>query len=76
MKLGIKNYQPTINDQIYDSFKGRVIDEMDSEMITLAVAPENELFYRENYIKSVVVELTPDPIGIYHVYQEQSGYCK
>jgi len=62
IETGIKNYQPTINDQIYDSVKGRVIDEMDSEMITLAVAPENELFYRENYIKSVVVELTPDPL--------------
>jgi len=62
IESGITNYQVSPDDQIYNSSTGRLIDEDNSGQISLSVSPENMSFYQSHFIKSVVIELTPDPL--------------
>ena len=66
MLSGVTNYDPTINNLgPYDSLNGRIIDENNSEQITLMIPAGEQGFYYNHFLKSVVVEITPDPLAFY-----------
>ena len=61
---GITDYNPSVNNKgIYNQATGRVIDQDSSGQIAITLPPEQEQFYRQHFAKSIVIELTPDPVS-------------
>jgi len=63
---GVTNYNPAIDNLgSYNSSTGRAIDEDDSGQITMIIPAGEQGFYYNHFLKSVVVEITPDPLAFY-----------
>lgn len=66
IQTGITNDNPLLNNLgVYNESTGRVIGEGTSGQVTLNVPSQDVAFYTNNFVKSVVIEITPDPLAFY-----------